>query len=154
METPFAMEEYVTEQIRIARDVFGNMADMSIEPVGDSWKPQAESVTSAVHFTEPWQASLFVDCSLPLALTFTGRLLAIEAPTSVNEDVLDAVRELANMIGGNLKAVMPSTVCMSVPMIVREQSRESELCGARRLSTIVFLTEFGDFCLTLLTLIP
>jgi CheY-specific phosphatase CheX len=150
METSFVMEEHILEQVRIAKDVFGNMVDMSIEPLDGCWEPQSEVVTAAVYFTAPWQGALFVECNVELAFAFTAKLMAVETPTSVDDDVCDAMGELANMIGGNLKALMPANVGISIPSIIRGKEYAVRLRGGRRLSSTVFDSEFGKFCLTLL----
>ena len=83
----FTLEEHVAEQIQIARDVFGMMVDMHVEPVSSDWKPDQEVVTSAIYFTEPWKGALFVECTTSLAFAFTARLMFIDLPGSVNADV-------------------------------------------------------------------
>lgn len=151
METPFVMEEHVAEQIQIAKDVFGNMVDMTVEPSSGPWEPHDEIVTSAIYFTEPWQGALFVECTKSLAFVFTARLMSIDPPpTSMDEDVCDAMGELANMIAGNLKALMPANVGISIPSIVRGHDYAVKLRGAKSLSLTPCETEFGSFCLTLL----
>jgi chemotaxis protein CheX len=150
MQTLFLMEEHIAEQVRIAKDVFGNMVDMNIEVLDTPWEPHAEVVTSAIYFTDPWQGALFVECVAPLAFAFTARLMAVETPKSVDEDVCDAMGELANMIAGNLKALMPASVGISIPSIVRGQDYTVRLRGGKVLSKTAFETEFGGFRLTLI----
>ena len=58
--------------------------------------------------------------------------------------------ELANMIAGNLKALMPANVGISIPSIVRGTDYVLQLRGSVSRSRTVFETEFGSFCLTLL----
>jgi chemotaxis protein CheX len=150
METQFVMEEHVAEQLQIAKDVFGTMVDMNVEHSPDSWEPHEEVVTSAIYFTEPWQGALFVECTASLAFVFTARLMGVDPPTSMDENVCDAMGELANMIAGNLKALMPPNVGISMPSIVRGHDYAVKLRGAKSLSRISCATEFGGFCLTLL----
>ena len=145
----FIMEEHLSEQLQIAKDVFGTMVDMSICSLEMSWPPQGELVTSAIYFTDPWKGALIVECTVPLAFAFTSRLMSVDIPTSVDDDVCDAMGELANMIAGNLKALMPSTVGISVPSVVRGRDYVLRLRGTESLTTSVFSTEFGEFCLTL-----
>ena len=145
----FAVEEHVAEQIQIAKDVFGMMVDMHVEPVSSEWKPDQEIVTSAIYFTEPWKGALFVECTTSLAFAFTARLMFIDLPNSVDADVCDAMGELANMIAGNLKALMPANVGISIPSIVRGTDYVLQLRGSVSRSHTVFETEFGPFCLTL-----
>jgi chemotaxis protein CheX len=144
------MEEHVAEQVRIAKEVFGNMVDLYVEATDMPWEPQTEIVTSAIYFTDPWQGALFVECAINLAFAFTSRLMGIETPTAVDEDVCDAMGELANMIAGNLKALMPANVGISIPSIVRGHDYAVRLRGGTVLSKTAFESEVGSFRLTLI----
>jgi chemotaxis protein CheX len=145
----FIMQEHLSEQLRIAKDVFGTMVDINIHPTEDAWPPDSELVTSAVYFTDPWKGALIVECTVSLAFAFTSRFMSVDTPTAVDDDVCDAMGELSNMIAGNLKALMPSSVGISIPSVVRGRDYVLRLRGTESLTSSVFSTEFGQFCLTL-----
>ena len=62
----------------------------------------------------------------------------------------DALGELANMIGGNLKALLPSNVGLSLPSIVRGNDYVVRLRGGVVVNRQMFDTEFGKFQVTLM----
>jgi CheY-specific phosphatase CheX len=143
------IEEHVSEQARIASEVFGVMADIVAEPVDGTWPPSEELVTAAIYFTEPWKGAMMLECVLPLAFGFTARLMSVPMPTTVDADVCDSLAELVNMIAGNFKALMPVNTGISIPSVVRGRDYILQLRGSKTLSQIVFATELGEFCLTL-----
>jgi CheY-specific phosphatase CheX len=149
MSTVTAIEEHASEQARIAGEVFGVMADIVVQPSGRSWPPKEEIVTAAIYFTEPWKGAMVLECVLPLAFEFTARLMSVPLPTSVDADVCDSLGELVNMIAGNFKALMPPQTGISIPSVVKGRDYILQLRGSRTLSQIVFETEQGEFCLTL-----
>jgi hypothetical protein len=143
------IDEHISEQARIAGEVFGVMADIVAEPVSAPWPPSEELVTAAIYFTEPWKGAMMLECVLPLAFGFTSRLMSVPLPTTVDADVCDSLAELVNMIAGNFKALMPAETGISIPSIVRGRDYILQLQGSEALSQIVFGSELGQFCLTL-----
>ena len=150
MQTICAIDGRLEEQVRIVNDVFSTMVDIRTDPVEAYMEPDIEVVTAAVYFTEPWFGALFVECTLPLAFNFTARLMSLPVPTEIDEDVCDALGELANIVGGNLKALLPSNVGLSLPSIVRGTDYAVRLRGGVVVNRQVFDTEFGKFQVTLM----
>jgi CheY-specific phosphatase CheX len=144
------IEEHLSEQARIAAEVLGVMADIVAEPVQTPWPPKEELVTAAIYFTEPWKGAMLLECVLPLAFEFTSRLMSVPPPSSVDADVCDSMGELVNMIAGNFKALMPAETGISIPSVVKGRDYLLQLRGSKALSQIVFRTELGEFCLTLM----
>jgi CheY-specific phosphatase CheX len=143
------IDEHISEQARIAGDVFRVMADIVAEPVSAPWPPSQELVTAAIYFTEPWTGAMMIECALPLACGFTARLMSVPVPETVDADVSDSLAELINMIAGNFKALLPAGTGVSIPSVVRGRDYILQLRGSKTLSQIVFGTEMGQFCLTL-----
>ncbi len=150
MTATLQIDEHISEQVRIASEVFGVMADIVAAPISGSWPPPDEElVTAVIYFTEPWKGAMMLECVLPLAFGFTARLMSVPMPTSVDADVCDSLAELVNMIAGNFKALMPPETGISIPTIVKGRDYILQLRGSKTLSQVIFETELGDFCVTL-----
>ncbi len=149
MAATVQIDEHVSEQVRIVSEVFGVMVDIVAEPTSGPWPPTEELVTAAIYFTEPWKGAMMVECVLPLAFGFTSRLMSVPLPNSVDADVCDSLAELVNMIAGNFKALMPAETGISIPSIVRGRDYILQMRGSKTLSQVIFDTEMGKFCLTL-----
>jgi len=149
METACLTRSYEAEAIQIVVDVFSSMLRMEVIALGDVGPATAPLVTGTVHFVGSWKGALRIECSPDQTFEFTKRLLGVELPTVVNEDVCDAFGELANMIGGNLKAVLPPTVHLSMPSVVKGIDYSVRICQTSQACQIAFHCEFGTFWVTL-----
>lgn len=77
-------------------------------------------VAALVGLAGPWIGNGSVDCSATLACTIAGAMLGTEYQ-AVNDDVLDAMGEVANMIIGNVKTsaeAMVGPLDLSIPTVV------------------------------------
>jgi chemotaxis protein CheX len=77
-------------------------------------------VSAAVSVTGAWDGDVVVTCSDPVARQVTATLLAVEPTEVTADDVIDAVAELVNIIGGNLKGRLPEPCVMSLPRVVSQ----------------------------------
>ena len=105
------------EQIaQIAIDVFHAMLRMEVS-VCETPETTVSDAAALVRFEGSWNGALLIQCSFDQAFEFAGRLMRIDRPTWFNEDAADALGEVANMIGGNLKALLPPKTVLSVPEV-------------------------------------
>jgi len=150
METCHLTQPYEAETRQIVTDVFTSMLKMDIEEVQASEQCKASPLlTAAVHFVGSWKGALRIECTPEQTFQYAKHLLDIDLPTEVNEDVCDAFGEIANMIGGNLKAVLPPVVQLSMPSVVRGQDYSMRICHAVTACKLAFDSDCGVFWVTL-----
>ncbi|MBY3555046.1 chemotaxis protein CheX [Modestobacter lapidis] len=79
--------------------------------------PAPEVTVSAwVQITGPWCGAVVVTCDEPTAKALTECLLRARPPVVIEpEDVADALGELANVLGGNVKAALPGPSTLGLP---------------------------------------
>ena len=77
------------------------------------------AVSGSVSMTGEWPGHISVACSDAFATRFAARLLQLPVDAVAVEDVLDAIGEFANVVGGNVKAVVPGPNALSLPRVVR-----------------------------------
>jgi CheY-specific phosphatase CheX len=118
MQTPLPVNTFKTETTQIVSDVFTSMLGMYVVPTEAAWPPCHPVITAAVYFSGSWKGALQITCSTKQTLEFSRRLLSATTLTSRAEDVCDSFGEIANMIGGNLKAILPRTVLLSTPSVL------------------------------------
>jgi chemotaxis protein CheX len=75
-------------------------------------------VTASVSVTGAWQGHIVVSCSAPASRSVAGALLGVDLADVTPEDVTDAVGELVNIIGGNVKGLMPEPSALSLPVVL------------------------------------
>jgi chemotaxis protein CheX len=77
----------------------------------------ASDVTASVSVTGAWRGHVLVSCSEAAAKHVGAALMGIEYDEVVEEDVADALGELANIIGGNIKSLLPEPCALSLPHV-------------------------------------
>lgn len=114
---------------QIVENVFQTMMGLEVQPSDAPWPPTSEIITASISLTGPWKGAVLVECPLPEAFLFTNRLIGI-TPTELTDDVRDAIGELANMVGGNLKSILPGGVELSLPSVVWGSDYRVGICRA------------------------
>jgi hypothetical protein len=78
----------------------------------------ADTVSSWVDVVGPWTGSVVLSTGTQTAAELTRALLADYAPELLeHEDVADAFGEIANVVGGNVKAALPGPSALSLPEV-------------------------------------
>ena len=89
---------------------------------GLSYEPQPADavlpVTAFVQITGAWTGAVLVSCSTELAGTVTAAMLAMTVEEITQEDISDAIGEVANMVGGTVKSLMPEPAELSLPTVI------------------------------------
>jgi len=77
-----------------------------------------EAWSAAVSISGGWDATVTVELSAPVALSLTRTMLGLDDIDDAEDgDVADAVGELVNMVGGNVKSLMPGPSVLSLPAV-------------------------------------
>lgn len=91
-----------------AIEIFTTMVMMEVavaEDVDENYGKLADSITGVIGLTGNYKGVLAVHLPHQVAFAITGNFLGMEV-TEMNEDVEDAIGEIANMIGGNVKSML------------------------------------------------
>lgn len=77
-----------------------------------------DAVSSRVEVVGPWTGAVVLTCGRTTAEELARCLLAEHAPPVLDaEDVGDGMGELANVVGGNVKAVLPGPAVLGLPEV-------------------------------------
>jgi CheY-specific phosphatase CheX len=140
---------YEAPTARIVEDVFRTMLGMEVAARTGAPAAAAGTITAAIQFVGEWKGALLLQCGLSQALEFTRRLMPGIQPAAFDGDVRDALGELANMMGGNLKSVLPQGVGLAIPLVVEGTDFAMHICGGNESASQTFSGEVGDFGVTL-----
>ena len=111
---------YVTSA---TKDVFSTMVMMEVVddfPLNEPVSRFKCSITGMVGFAGTYSGVISIHCPVPLALKITSNMLGIDC-AEVNEDLNDAIGEIANMLGGSVKQVLSKgglDVKLSIPTVI------------------------------------
>ena len=117
-------EQIVSIVGRAAKDVFGTMLGLEIE-LGQSFKeqsspPESQKVVALIGLAGQWIGTGVIGCSPEFACRIASLMLMAEYQ-AVNEDVLDAMAEMANMIFGSVKTELEEhlgALGLSIPTVI------------------------------------
>jgi CheY-specific phosphatase CheX len=136
---------------QIVNDVLNVMFSASSAP-STAEQPGNNSYTATVGFVGDWRGAVLVRCGIPTAERLARRLFKLASIS--DDDVADAMGELANMIGGNLKSVLPSGVLLSVPNVALGGDLAVRICGGNDSKSTIYTCEAGTFEVTLVRTSP
>jgi len=153
MEQTFQLETFQEDVSRIAADVFRTMLSLEIWPDTAATDLPVEVVTAAVYFAGDWKGAVLIECTTSQAYDFTAHLFSSAPPESMNDDARDALGELANMVAGNLKSVLPGGVGISMPSVVEGKNYSLKICGGNLSTRLRFQSPLGPFSIILVEML-
>lgn len=117
----------------ITRSVWNAMLGMELtEAYGDA----PTGMTGWVEIHGAWNGMVTVSCSPAAARFAAGAMFDVAPDDTSSEDVDDALRELANMIGGNVKALLPEPCQLGLPHIVGHDPTPAACDSGTPVSTV------------------
>lgn len=153
MTTALAVKEILLES---AKEVFESMVFMALNEV-DGEMPDASEVTllGTITFTGSLEGCLGICCGRRCAQTVAANMLCMDSPDELSdEDVIDAVGEIANMVMGSVKTRIQDHVgdlTISIPTVVQGREMRNRLSeGTVRTAVNVALAEEHRATFTLL----
>ena len=135
---------------QIVSSVCGTMMDLEVNRCDAGWFPARDRWTAAVHLSGNWNGAVLLECSPEQARWFAGSFPAMDSEESVEEMVPDALGELVNMIGGNLKCLLPTGAHISLPAVVKGSDYALSIRGAEVQRRLAFQCVAGRFWVTVL----
>lgn len=109
--------------IDATKEVFSTMVMMDVVDDFPLKEPVSRfkcSITGMVGFAGTYSGVISIHCPVALALKVTSNMLGIECD-EINEDLNDAIGEIANMLGGSVKQVLSKgglDVKLSIPTVI------------------------------------
>ncbi|GAB1694710.1 chemotaxis protein CheX [Krasilnikovia sp. M28-CT-15] len=99
---------------------------------GDS--TQLCEVHSSVSITGSWSGHVVYATSTTAARRAAAAFLAMEPDEVSEEDLTDVLGELANIVGGNVKAMLPPGALLSLPQVVLAPEATTKYPAAERVT--------------------
>ena len=127
------------ENIRqVAENVWSTTLGLDLSPAGDdaTGSDDREFITGCVHIVGVWEGATALHCSARLASQAASIMFGCDEPQS--EEIRDALGELVNMTGGNIKALLPGPSTLSLPCIVEGRNYHISVSGSEVLNRVLF----------------
>lgn len=104
----------------VLQDLFVEMLGMPLTEHPPEHSPPAELLSdgAVVHILGDWMGSVVFQCGPSTARSIAQRMFGLQRVST--EEIDDALREIANIIGGNLKGVLGERCVLSTPKTKRQ----------------------------------
>lgn len=88
-------------------------------PSADDTMPEAldRVLAGTVHVSGTWNGTITLFCLPELAREAAGIMYATEPSALPSADINDALGELTNMVGGNVRSLLPDPCQLSLPQV-------------------------------------
>jgi len=106
-----------------------------IDPlIPTDFEEQPSDVHSSVSITGSWTGRIVYASSTVAAKRAAAAFLAMSVDAVSPEDVADVLGELANIVGGNVKAMLPPGASLSLPQVVLAPESAIGYTGEKRIT--------------------
>jgi chemotaxis protein CheX len=136
--------------VEIVESIFATMMEIDVFVSDSPLCVTGDRMTATVYLEGEWNGAVSLECNRTQACQFAGRFLSMDPPDAVDDDVRDALGELVNMIGGNVKSVMSKDVRLSMPSVIDGNNYELRICGSHTRDVSAFQFFGGTFWVTVL----
>lgn len=99
----------------LTRDIWTTMVGLDLVDAVMAGSPDP-GISSQVEIQGDTEVALRIDCSMELARKVAARLFEMPEQELETELVLDAMSEMANILGGNIKGLWPGAIKLSLPL--------------------------------------
>ncbi|MFH0900486.1 MAG: chemotaxis protein CheX [Pseudomonadota bacterium] len=108
---------YVEDSIcRITESIWRMVLGLETARRLESSRWKDESLYSAeVRIYGAWEGGMLLECSAAMAELAAGMMIGVPPESTAPEDVTDAVGELANIVAGNIKPLLPRPSSFQLP---------------------------------------
>lgn len=134
MPTAVAIADIAGVTVKIWQSVLG----LELTEQREGFQIPSPMLLGCVQISGAWTGAVEIASSEPMARSAAALMLQLDAAELGDGDVRDAFGELANMIGGNLKALLPGPSQLSPPVVVKGSDFTVALPGTTLLSRGTF----------------
>jgi chemotaxis protein CheX len=107
------------------------MGARPIDPSAATARLGGRTMTSCVHITGEWEGSLAMTFGPALSRRLAAGMFGLDDADLDDELVRDAVGELANIAGGNVKGMVAAETELSLPQVIEGSGYTMSVPGTR-----------------------
>jgi chemotaxis protein CheX len=128
--------------VGIVQDVWSSFTGTAVDAASEEVAFDAAEVTvGSVAVTGEWRGRVLLACPTRLARSAASAMFDRPAEALTDEEVADALGELTNMVGGNLKSLLPGPSRLSMPAVTVGASSAGRVPGAVLVNTVSLTCE-------------
>jgi CheY-specific phosphatase CheX len=115
------MEHFETEICQYTLDIWKSILDLDVKKTAEEYCPLGEEdiLAGCVHISGEWEGAVTLDCPMELAQKVASIMFNMADDEVTPDLVQDALGELTNMTGGNIKSLLPEPCYLSLPAVTQ-----------------------------------
>lgn len=134
---------YQSDIEQIVQSICTTMLNLEMVRIETPSPTDERSLVAAVQIAGAWMGSVVLELSPEFARAATAAMLQLPEADVGPSDVQDVAAELANMVGGNLKSLLPAPSFLSLPTIVSGRELGWEVHDALLVDDVSLAAEHG-----------
>lgn len=127
------------------------MATHPLRPGDPSLVPGEPSLDGVINISGDCQATVALQVSRPLAMRMASVMFRLGSIPPTLEDMQDALGELTNMLGGNIKSLLEGECYLSLPAVIEGRAYTVAIPGAQVMTRVEFMCDGLPATIHLLT---
>ena len=130
-------------------NIWESILGLKVAKIDAPFKVEGENNTLAgcVHIMGAWEGTVSLQCPKDLAKKAAAIMFGVKEDVADMEQIQDALGELTNMTGGNIKAVLPEPSYLSLPAVSVTDFR-LHIPGTELVTTVNFECNEYSFSVT------
>lgn len=144
--------ENVIEEI--TQSIFLTMLNIELIQDDQPPPPDQEQLLTAIQIAGEWMGSVVLALSPAIAREAASSMLEIPISAVNQTDLSDVAAELVNMVGGNLKSLLPGPSYLSLPTIIAGSDFGMQVHQAIKLEDVSLRSAQGSLRVRLYTKNP
>jgi chemotaxis protein CheX len=139
--------QYLQNEIgAIVNNIWSSILAIDIQSLDEqiSLTDEGRHLTGVVQIEGEWNGVVALLYPCTLARRIASSMFDVPVGDATLEDLRDAMAEMVNMTGGNIKGLLPGITKLSIPMVGEGDDYSIVVRGSKLLTRIPFLCE-GEF---------
>jgi chemotaxis protein CheX len=104
--------------------------------IGSVGRASEVNLTGCVSISGEWTGSVLLTCSQEAAGVAAARMFMADLDQLSDEEIIDAMGELTNMVGGSIKAILPGPSQLSIPTVTSGRNFDTRVPSAQLAASV------------------
>lgn len=147
------MQYLEQEIISLTQYIWGATLNLDAVPVANSStaKVGGRTLDGVINITGAWAGALVLQVPEHVARRAASVMFEVDEAAATLEEMQDAIGELTNMTGGNVKALLEGHCHLSLPAVVEGRDYSIRVPGSEAVTRVTFDVDGEPFVVSLLT---
>lgn len=134
---------YQSDIEQIAQSICATMLNMDVVRMDTANPADERALVVAVQIAGAWMGSVMLELTPEFSRAAAAAMLQLPEADVADADRQDVAAELVNMVGGNLKSLLPAPSYLSLPTIISGREFGWEVHDATLIEDVALVSEHG-----------